>query len=60
MTQPLQAIFGTVPLLLIDWLKIIGISSLGFVLMELSKFLMKTDLMKIIVGINKNGIKKTN
>ncbi len=58
--QPLQVIFGTVPLLLIDWLKIIGISSLGFVLMELSKFLMKTDLMKIIVGINKNGIKKTN
>jgi len=36
--QPLQAIFGTVPLLAIDWLKIIGISSLGFVVMEVSKF----------------------
>ena len=35
---PLQAIFGTVPLLAIDWLKIIGISSLGFVVMEVSKF----------------------
>ncbi len=37
---PLQAIFGTVPLLGMDWLKIIGISSLGFIMMEISKFVM--------------------
>ena len=36
--SPLQAIFGTVSLLAIDWLKIIGISSLGFIMMEVSKF----------------------
>jgi len=35
----LQAVFGTVPLLAIDWLKILGISSLGFIMMELSKLL---------------------
>lgn len=35
---PLQAIFGTVPLMATDWLKIIGISSLGFIAMEISKF----------------------
>ncbi|MFH1450749.1 MAG: cation-transporting P-type ATPase [archaeon] len=34
---PLQIIFGTVPLLAIDWAKIIGVSSIGFVMMELSK-----------------------
>ncbi|MCH8329737.1 MAG: HAD-IC family P-type ATPase, partial [Nanoarchaeota archaeon] len=39
---PLQTIFGTVPLLAIDWLKIIGISSLGFIMMEISKFFMGT------------------
>jgi len=38
---PLQPIFGTVPLLAIDWLKLIGVSSLGFVAMELSKFFVK-------------------
>jgi len=38
--SPLQTIFGTVPLLAIDWLKIIGISSLGFIMMEVSKFFM--------------------
>ncbi len=37
---PLQAVFGTVPLLATDWLKIISISSLGFVMMEISKFFM--------------------
>lgn len=35
---PLQAIFGTVSLLAIDWLKIIAISSIGFIMMEASKF----------------------
>jgi len=58
--QPFQSIFGTVSLSYLDWLKIIGVSSLGFILMELSKFLMQTDLMRIIVGVNNNGIKKTN
>jgi len=38
--SPLQTIFGTVSLLVIDWLKIIGISSLGFIMMEISKFFM--------------------
>lgn len=36
----LQTIFGTVSLLSIDWLKIIAISSIGFVMMELSKLLL--------------------
>ena len=44
---PLQTIFGTVPLLAIDWLKIIGMSILGFVMMEVSKFF-------IVVKNNKN------
>jgi Ca2+-transporting ATPase len=39
---PLQLIFGTVALAGMDWLKIIGISSLGFIGMEASKFLLKT------------------
>jgi len=39
--SPLQVIFGTVPLLAMDWLKIIGISSIGFVAMEISKFFTK-------------------
>jgi P-type Ca2+ transporter type 2C len=34
---PLQMIFGTVSLKAFDWIKIIGISSLGFVMMEISK-----------------------
>ncbi len=38
--SPLQTIFGTVSLLAMDWLKIIGISSLGFIMMEISKFFM--------------------
>jgi len=41
--QPLQLIFGTTPLLGIDWLKIIAISSIGFVMMELSKLLLSYE-----------------
>ncbi len=35
--SPLQTIFGTVSLLAVDWFKIIGIASFGFIMMELSK-----------------------
>jgi Ca2+-transporting ATPase len=38
---PLQLIFGTVALAGIDWLKIIGISSLGFLMMEASKLFIR-------------------
>jgi Ca2+-transporting ATPase len=38
---PLQPIFGTFPLTLIDWLKIIGIAFVGFIVMESSKFFLK-------------------
>ena len=38
----LQPIFGTVPLAMNDWLKIIAVSSIGFVIMEASKFFLKT------------------
>ena len=38
---PLQLIFGTVALAGTDWLKIIGISSLGFVMMEISKLFIR-------------------
>jgi len=34
---PLQVVFGTVALTGLDWLKIIGIASMGFVMMEFSK-----------------------
>ena len=51
--SPLQNIFGTVSLLAIDWLKIIGISSLGFIMMEISKFFMGKSN-------NTNSIDKTN
>lgn len=44
---PFQIIFGTVPLLGIDWLKIIGISSLGFILMEVSKLFLKPKIKTI-------------
>ncbi|MBI4140208.1 cation-translocating P-type ATPase [Candidatus Woesearchaeota archaeon] len=37
--QPLQLIFGTTALTLKEWLAIIGISSIGFIAMEASKFL---------------------
>ncbi|MBL7055146.1 cation-translocating P-type ATPase [Candidatus Woesearchaeota archaeon] len=46
--SPLQAIFGTVALSAIDWLKIIGISSLGFIMMEVSKFVMKPQNNKSV------------
>lgn len=36
--QPLQSVFGTLPLTLNDWIGILAISSLGFVVMEISKF----------------------
>jgi Ca2+-transporting ATPase len=49
---PLQAIFGTVPLSLTDWAKILGISSLGFVLMEMSKVMMKGGVLKMIGGLH--------
>ena len=35
--SPLQLIFGTVALSLLDWAKIVGISFIGFILMEISK-----------------------
>jgi hypothetical protein len=38
---PLQAVFGTVALAGTDWLKIIGISSLGFAMMEISKLFVR-------------------
>lgn len=34
---PLQAVFGTVAIGIWDWAKIVGIASLGFVMMEVSK-----------------------
>jgi len=38
---PLQPVFGTVPLGGFDWLKIIGIAFIGFIVMEASKFFIK-------------------
>ena len=38
---PLQSVFGTLPLSTNDWIKIISISSIGFIFMELSKFVIK-------------------
>jgi Ca2+-transporting ATPase len=35
---PLQAVFGTVPLLLADWLKILGVAAIGFLIMEGTKY----------------------
>ncbi|MBT3408886.1 hypothetical protein HN415_09485, partial [Candidatus Woesearchaeota archaeon] len=43
---PMQSILHTVPLGLIDWVKIIGVASMGFVLMEISKFIMKIEFFK--------------
>lgn len=40
---PMQLIFGTVSLQLMDWLKIIGIAIVGFIAMELSKFLVGSN-----------------
>ncbi|USN45712.1 MAG: cation-translocating P-type ATPase [Candidatus Woesearchaeota archaeon] len=41
---PLQAIFGTVPLLWGDWLIILLVSLFGLLFMELSKLLMKSNM----------------
>ena len=49
--SPLQNIFGTVPLSAIDWLKIIGISSSGFIMMEASKFFIKFQNNKSVEAI---------
>lgn len=55
--QPLQAIFGTVSLNFMDWLKIIAVSSLGFVFMELSKILVKTGVIKKILGYKADNLR---
>ncbi|MBW2989646.1 cation-translocating P-type ATPase [Candidatus Woesearchaeota archaeon] len=39
----LQLIFGTVPLLAVDWLKILAVSSIGFIGMELSKMMTQSN-----------------
>ncbi|MBU0615797.1 MAG: cation-transporting P-type ATPase, partial [Nanoarchaeota archaeon] len=39
----LQPVFGTVPLTLMHWLQILGISSLGFLVMEVTKLFLKKD-----------------
>ncbi|MDP2749356.1 MAG: cation-translocating P-type ATPase [Nanoarchaeota archaeon] len=39
--EPLQIAFGTTNLLFIDWLRILGIASLGFIVMEISKLFVK-------------------
>lgn len=44
---PLQIIFGTVSLSLYDWLKIIGVASFGFILMESSKLMMRINISKL-------------
>jgi len=41
--EPMQTIFGTVPLQITDWIKIISISVFGFILMELSKFFISSN-----------------
>ncbi len=41
--RPLQAAFGTAPLELIDWLRILGIAAICFVVMEASKLFTKFD-----------------
>jgi hypothetical protein len=40
-TAPLQAIFGTVPLGLMDWAKILMLALFGFVLFEASKIFVR-------------------
>ncbi|MBN2094751.1 MAG: cation-translocating P-type ATPase [Candidatus Aenigmarchaeota archaeon] len=47
---PLQAVFGTVSLAAADWIKIVGFSSLGFVLMEASKYAMPDGRAKREAG----------
>ncbi len=57
---PFQRIFGTVALLPLDWFRIIGISFFGFILMELSKIIMKNNLLEKIFGADNYDIKKTS
>lgn len=42
---PLQKVFGTLPITLMDWIVILVVSSLGFVLMEVSKLLIKPHFL---------------
>ncbi len=44
--EPLQAVFGTVPITWMDWLIIVGISCFGFIFMEMSKFFVKEHFRK--------------
>ena len=49
---PLQKVFGTVPITFIDWLILLGVASLGFVLMEISKLFVREKYS----GIHKVGV----
>jgi Ca2+-transporting ATPase len=40
---PLQAVFGTVPISLLDWARIMGVSSIGFFVMEGIKLLVPSE-----------------
>ncbi len=40
---PLQAVFGTVPLGIWDWAKILAVSSFGFILMEIGKIFLSKE-----------------
>jgi len=42
---PLQTVFGTVPITLVDWIIILSVSSLGFIMMEISKLLIKPHFL---------------
>jgi Ca2+-transporting ATPase len=46
---PLQIVFGTVSLALIDWVKIIVVSSLGFIIMEVSKLFFQKEKISSFV-----------
>ncbi len=48
---PLQPIFSTVPLGVADWIKILTVSSLGFVLMELGKFFIRHPNSPAAAGV---------
>ncbi|MBI3036972.1 cation transporting ATPase C-terminal domain-containing protein [Candidatus Woesearchaeota archaeon] len=43
--QPLQPVFGTVALGIAEWAKILAVSSLGFLLMELGKLFLRQSRM---------------
>jgi len=40
---PLQQVFGTVPITFVDWVILLCVSSLGFIMMEFSKLFIKED-----------------